>query len=332
MPIVKSKYWFVSLEHLQDPRGAVLRPAGSKAEETDQVIGSGNPLTISLESFFIKESFDRRSGNDLLVRSWTKYGNEPKIEVIHFFKKNVPDRFVGENLGVEHMFAVPDHDERNRVFIELSITEIDQRVNADPGLGNDIRSLASSFGAVFPSVLPFVSTAGRLVSGLKLIFSGNAENRTVFNSALDLYAAGTGETPLRAGAYIFFNEEIEGAIYKLRDLKLTPATNQQNVPEYDYVVVKMVARLIRSGTGEELLVNQQLQAVLSEMDENEKNDAQQQNRRLEFLQDTVRSARQLKDLDYYYRLDRRRRRGRELTPAQEERLDQLEEELRDYIF
>ena len=82
--------WFVSLEHLLDDEGAPLRPIHASTVDTDRLIQDYEALTISLESFCISKQLDRRvDGNDLLVRTWTTYGDEPPIEIVHFFEKNV---------------------------------------------------------------------------------------------------------------------------------------------------------------------------------------------------------------------------------------------------
>ena len=67
-----------------------------------------------------KENHENNSsGNDILVRSWVKYGSEPSAERIHFFHKDVPDEFIGENLPAEHIFFKQDHSENNRLHLIL---------------------------------------------------------------------------------------------------------------------------------------------------------------------------------------------------------------------
>ena len=332
MAIIKSKYWFVSLEELQKAEGAKLRLANSQLLETDQLVETGSPLTISLESFFIKSNHDEgKSGNDLLVRSWIKYGNEPRIETINFFEKDVPNGFVGENLSVEHIFSTRDHDKENRVLLELEINEIDKGLDADKNISDDLKEVANSFGAVFPVILPFVSTASRLLGNLEKLFSKSSENKQVLHISSDLYTQGDGDVSLRCGAYVFFHEEVEGVMYKLRELKLEPVSDQIKQPIHDYVVVKVVPYFVKSGNKDDLLANQQLAAVLSQLDEEEKNDDDKKKRHFEFLQDTVKKAIKIKDLDYYYALLRKRNRSEQLTESQLSRFNEIAEDLRDYI-
>lgn len=70
--------------------------------------------------------------------------------------------------------------------------------------------------------------------------------------------------------HTFFHEEVEGVMYRLRELKLELFPNQNKQPIHDYVVVKIVPNFIKSGNKDDLLANQQLAAVLSQLDEAEK--------------------------------------------------------------
>lgn len=205
MAPIKSKYWFVSIEEFQKTEGAKLRVANSELLKTNQLVETGSPLTISLESSFVKSNHDEgKSGNDLLVRSWIKYGNEPRIETVNFFEKDIPNGFVGENLSVEHIFSTRDYEEENRVLLEVEITEIDKGLDADKNISDDLKEVANSFGAVFTVIFAFVSTASRLLGNLEKLFSRSSENKQIFHSSLDIYGKeGGGEAPLRCGAYIF---------------------------------------------------------------------------------------------------------------------------------
>lgn len=127
--------------------------------------------------------------------------------------------------------------------------------------------------------------------------------------------------------HTFFHEEVEGVMYRLRELKLELFPNQNKQLIHDYVVVKILPNFIKSGNKDDLLANQQLAAVLSQLDEAEN----KKNRHFEFLQDTVRKAIKLKDIDYYYALLRKQNRGEQLTDSQRKRFNEIAEDLRDYI-
>ena len=334
MTLERSKYWFVPLTEVQNQVGADLRPARSQVLEGDRLVREGEAFTVSLESFYVKENFDKQtSGNDLLVRSWLKYGSEPTAERIHFFQKDVPDEFVGENLAAEHIFSKQDHAETNRLLITLEIAEIDKGLRAERSINNTIATVSSTFGAVFPAILPFTGVASDLANLLDKLSRLGDKNTQVFRSALDLYGRESFETPLRYGAYVFFNAEVQAVMYKLLDFKLQPVSKQLRgqKPLHDYMVIKIVPGIIHSGDSSELLINQQLASVLSHLDENAKHDEAKRQEHFKFLQDTIKSANNMQELDYFYRLRLKQKLGEKLTETQRERFLIIAEKLQKYI-
>lgn len=334
MTLEKSKYWFVPLAEIQRDEGAELRPARSKVLEGDRLVEEGEAFTVSLESFYVRENHENNRGsNDILVRSWVKYGSEPTAERIHFFQKDIPDEFVGENLPAEHILSKQDHLENNRLHLTLEITEIDKGLKTTQSTGETISNISGTFGAVFPAILPFVGAASNLIELLNNISEKADKNTQVFRCSLDLYAQNSFETPLRYGAYVFFNEEVQAVMYKLHDLKLKPTSEQLKGknPLHDYVVVKIVPGIIHSGNSSELLVNQQIASVLSQLDDREKNDASQRQKHFKFLQETIESANNMRELDYFRRLKLRKKIGEELTDSQLKRYQEIAEKLHQYI-
>jgi hypothetical protein len=256
-----SQCWFVPLDHLLQQGGAFLRRADAPLATTDQPIQSGSPFTISLETFHISKKLDRRvGGNDLLVRSWTAYGDQPPVEIVHFFRKNVGENFIGENLAVEHMFAAQSYSDTT-IRINVEILEVD----GDSSIERELKIAASFLGAVFPAVLPFTSIATSLYENLKglfdnphdLAFSGSLELNSSNGRDLEL-----GQIPFRSGAYILLGDAIEGNLYKLRDFRLEPAVANQSSTALDYVVIKIVPKVINSLNPDDLLTNQNLATAL----------------------------------------------------------------------
>ena len=261
-----SKTWFVSLEHLLQEGGAPLRRADSLILDTDQCVQPYSPLTISLESFCIFKQLDRRThGNDLLVRSWTTFGEEPPVEIIHFFEKNVNKGEPKDNLAVEHMFVSDSYMHQN-IEIDLQILDVD----GTDSLVQDIQSVAHLLGAVFPAVLPFTSVASSLYSNLKRVFRNPHD--LAFSGSIKLYDKQLSQQskqliPLRCGAYILFNQEVQGQKYKLRELKLEAVHHDSGFIFDDYMVFKVVPKVINSLNSEDLLANQRLAASLLKKDD-----------------------------------------------------------------
>ncbi len=261
MPTLTSKTWFVSLEHLLQDNGAPLRPANAKILSTDQCIVPYSPFTVSLESFCIVRQLDRKtSGNDLLVRSWTTYGHDPPVEIAHFFQKNVKLGEPKDNLAVEHMFTSKSYGNQS-IDLDVQILEVD----GHSSIAQDLKAVAHVLGAVFPPILPFTSLASTLHSNLKHLFENPHD--VAFSGSCKLYdeavsRRSTHLIPLRCGAYVLFNQEVEGDRYKLRELKLEPVdTNAVSVSD-DYVVIKIIPKIVNSLNSEDLLANQALAASL----------------------------------------------------------------------
>ena len=276
--INRSSHWFVPLADLNNPRGSVLRRADSSLEESDQLIEEGGDFTISLESFSVQGAHDRQSDNDLLVRSWVKYGNEPRAEVINFFGINIPSRTVIDDLQSEHIFAKQDYSEENRVHLELEIFEVDRDISDDRSIISGLSDVAGELGAAFVQLAPFTTIAATVLKGIDRIRSFRDKDKRIFRSSFDLYRKGSsGETPLRCGAYVLFNEPegaakaVEGVQYKLRGLRLERAApSQAEVPiADDYIVIKIEPEIVHSGGSEDLLANQQLAVVLGNLEAEE---------------------------------------------------------------
>ena len=294
--LARSKQWFVPFKKLQDEFGVQLnRRADSKALEFDDLVKEGDAFTITLESFSIRKNYDDgKSGNDLLVRSWVRNGNEPTAERIHFFRKDVPEKSVHENLESEHILAIQDYNSNNRLWLSIGITEVDKGLTNDDSLSDTIRGVAQSFGAVFPTILPFSGIASNLIQLLKKVGEDSKKNIEVFRSQIDLYHKSAAEGTLRYGAYVFFNEDVQGAQYKLRDYKLELAANEHGREIlHDYAVVKIVPGVVNSGNSDELLDNQQLATARSKIDSPE---------HLDSLRRIIKYARERQELERYYNL------------------------------
>lgn len=335
-----SKYWFVSLENLLRDGGVQLRRADSPILESDRLMERGSPFTISLESFHVAKKLDRKTGgNDLLVRSWTVDGSEPPVEIVHFFRKNVGENFIGENLAVEHMFA--DQSYNNETLeIALQILEVDGHSNIE----RDIKAVAQFLGAVFPTILPFTSIASGLYASFKDIFKNHHD--LAFSASLELHGEATyrpnqGYIPFRCGAYIFFENDVDGSMYKLRNLKVEPIVINQSSTALDYMVVKVIPKFINSLNSEDLLANQRLAASLFQANAQREfvipeailKKMEQKVASFKLLQDIIRKAKYLEDLAEYYKL--RKLQEAAVDPGsikkhldQEERLQSIATELK----
>jgi hypothetical protein len=337
MPENRSKHWFVAAADLSNPNGASLRRSDAEILDTDQLIPDGGTFTVSLESFYIHEAHDNDgTGNDILIRTQVRYGNEPRMDVINFFGADIPAGSVNDNLEYEHIFARQDHVSEARLWLAIEIQEIDKGLARDTSILHSFGQVYRDFGGIFATMIPFANIALPMVQRLQKLSRERLQNKLIFSSELDLYAreASAGEAPLRCGAYVFFKSEVEAVQYKLRGLKLErSAPSQLNVPILDdYVVIKVVPTLVKStDSSDGLLQNQQVATILSQMDQGENAYESRRKEYLTYLQNVVQSSQKLDSLDYFYRLKRQQSMGMELNEAQKSRFFELADKLNRYI-
>ena len=332
--------WFVpwselsNLDNITKPDYGNLRKVDSELLESDRFVGEGEPFSITLESHFVKTAHDSDSKNDILVRSSVRYGDEPKVETLHFFKQNVALGQFEENFEHEHIFARKEFSQESRVWLSLEILEIDRGLSRDEDLSSALNKMHGKFGAIFPALIPFASVAGaasRAIQTLTKFQRSLAENQTILKNEIDLYAkdlAG-GDAPLRCGAYILFKKEVQGIKYRLGSgFKLRPrALRDKNEPiQDDYAVIQIAPGFINSGkSSEDLLKNQLVATVVSELN----TDVEESKRtaHFEFIENLVDEAAHFKDISYFREMENKLAFGGTLTPSQQEKMASIKTRL-----
>lgn len=329
-----SAAWFVPLRALDTPKGAALQRAAGKPDANDTLVEDGGSFTITLETFCITGQHDDGSGNDLLVRSRTKYGRAPLTETINFFGIDIPAGQVQENLISEYIFAQDIYDGRDRVYLDIDITEIDKGLARKGSPIDSFNALKADFGAIFPTLFPFSSIAVEAISTLeKMLTRRGDKNEIIFQNALDFSLVGAeGEARLRCGAYVLFNRPVEAVQYRLRELKLeyfTPSQQGQMVRD-DYVVIKIVPALINTGQADQLMQNQQLALVLSHANQQQADIGDRLAQRT-FLQEFVQDAQKTREVKQFLTLKDILDAGLDLSPQQRETYLRLAKNLRGII-
>lgn len=317
-------HWFVPLNELDATAGAPLRPADLKPAAAEQLADQGDSLLITMESLLIVKKYDSKSDNDLLVRSRVKYGNERMVEAINFFENDVPAGAVRNNLLCEYIYARKQYSKLDRIHLEVEVMELPGDISLNKDISKGLSVIKSAFGAVLSSFLPF---GGVAFDVMKKVNTVRSDKRRIFSSALDLYGeGGEGEARLRYGAYIFFQEPVDGRNYRLQNLQVIPHTSEESVP-YDYIVVKVVPNPIRVGSNEELaLNNQKLGAVLGTADGQMDNNAHHPNFG-QFVSDTDK----LRKLALFFSLQKRKDTQETLDTQQASLYQKLSQELREFV-
>ncbi|ESA36870.1 hypothetical protein N836_04745 [Leptolyngbya sp. Heron Island J] len=320
-------HWFVPLNELDAERGAPLRPADMKPADDDPLAKEEDSFLVTLESLLIVEKHDRKSNNDLLVRSRLKYGNAPVVEAINLFANDVPAGIVISNLLCEYIYGQENYSKLDRVHLEIEVMELPGKISLNGKIGKGLRVIKNTFGMVLSSLVPF---GGIAYDVIKDVNTFRKQSDRIFFSNLDLYGVGgEGEARLRYGAYIFFKTLVDGAKFKLHKLQLKPlvADDPTRPVPHDYVVVKVVPIPIRVGSNEALaLKHQKVATVLSTMEGQ--------------LDDTVRppkfdtasaDAQKLRNLALLYSLQKRKAARETLDEAQTQLYQKLQQELQAFI-
>ena len=363
MPTHTSHYWFVPRRQLFVPRGGklhdglLLRRADSAIlPGMDQVVEQGHSFSILLKSVHIVDNHDRDNDthNDLLVRSVVRYGSEPEMELVHFFQPEVPPQAViqGSEIAAPHVLAKPSHNIDDRVWLNLQVIDVDSRKLKKVAhiLRSDrIRAIAQlTGGALFPGTLPFmhsmISDAVPIFKSLQAILGDKDD--LILDRRLDFLSQESGETPFRYGAYVFFQDEVEGEPYRLREFTVTSETTA--VP--GYLVIEVIPEVVSPiipqegadpegvDTGQigaeqterdDILVLQRLAAGLRFPDEDDQN-PRQQNRRFQYLQRLFKKSAQLDQILGYRQLKHLSQAG-VLNPRFSKRLHDLESTASRYL-
>lgn len=127
--------WFIAWAELSDldnrdkPDNGKLRKVDTDIRDSDLFVEEGSPFTVSLESFYVPEQQDANDKNDILVRSFFKYGNEPRLETIHFFEKDTEANAFRENFEHEHIYVRKAFSKEARVWLTIQLLEIDRGLN-----------------------------------------------------------------------------------------------------------------------------------------------------------------------------------------------------------
>ncbi len=323
-----SRHWFVPLDQLDAEAGATLTPANGAPTAADPVAQRGDAFLVTLESVLIVEKHDKGSNNDLLVRSRLKYGKNDIVEAINFFANDVPPGEVQTNLLCEHIYTHKRYGKQNRIHLELEVMELPGDISLNKNIGRGLNTVKNAFGLVLSSLLPF---GGVAFSAMEKLNGVRSKKRCIFLSALDLYGeGGEGEARLRYGAYVFFNEPVDGSLYRLHQLQLrhaAPDATGSPIP-HDYLVVKIVPNAIRVGSDEELVLhNQELATALGTID----GQLDKTGQHPRFTEGVIPDIDLLRRLALFYRLQKQKAVKGVLDEAQNQLHEKLLQELKNFL-
>lgn len=337
--------WFIAWAELSDldnrdkPDNGKLRKVDTDIRDSDLFVEEGSPFTVSLESFYVPEQQDANDKNDILVRSFFKYGNEPRLETIHFFEKDTEANAFRENFEHEHIYVRKAFSKEARVWLTIQLLEIDRGLNQGGSLTQALKTMHGGFGAIFPAMLPFapvIGLASNMVGKFIQLKDAAQRNEPILENTIDFYnqnLAG-GDAPLRYGAYVLFNKPVEGVQYRLGSgfkLRHWVAADVNRPVQYPYVVIKVTPGVVESGQdAKQLLTNQQIATVVSELD-NEETEQKRRTEHYQFLENMVTAAGNFKDLSYFKKLMDKKGLGIKLSEGEVNQLLDIKQRLGNLI-
>ena len=347
----KSKYWFVPRKNLFVSRkearsfdGAELQLANSPVIEGDRKpVEVGSPFTVLLKSFYVTKDVDPESNNDLLVRSWSKYGESPQIETVHFIRRNVPEKEIikKKSLVAEHILSKQSYQDQNLVWLKLQIVDIEGKKIKDEieEIQETFQVIAKKFGGVFPglSSLPgMFSFAEKKVASIAEKFDevrnaiGGEKDRNIYEESLDLCSIDSGETPFCYGTYIIFDSEVNGSKYRLKEYELHAQNSSELIHQYAIfeVIPEVTNPHLPESEQEDIILNQHL-ASGSLLSVEDGDDNSQQIKRFEHLQGLMKKAIQFDEVLELKELERLK--VSSLTESKKRRLQKLSRKVGKYI-
>ncbi|MEL6222441.1 MAG: hypothetical protein AAFR31_07350 [Cyanobacteria bacterium J06627_8] len=324
----------VSKEDTMYVGSSIKRASSNVDHDVDTMVRDGDAFTVLLKSFYVTQDKDK-GDNDILVRSWARYGSDPHTEVAHFFKEDIPvPYFSAHDVQAEHIVSADTYLSGNRVWIRLQISEVDgKRVHQISSfVEQNLATAVSALGAIFPNTLPFIGNISThaldLLSDLKHLISNKSD--VILDEALDFLSVNTGETPLRYGAYIFFQRAVDGGNYLLNSFQVHSNSTAESEPIPDYVVIEIIPGVINPSSRTTIALNQSLAKGLLPVDDTQAAQIEK-DERLRYLQKLMKQAKMADDLKEYYGLMTRELSGVVLNELQRKRYQALTVKLGDYI-
>jgi hypothetical protein len=264
---------------------------------------AAQPFTVSILALVVAVDLDgfMRGDNDILVLSRSSLGEEPLVERIHFFEEEIPKGRPIQNILAENIFLSEDYNGTDKFWLEIEVLEIDADTGERKAALKAFQSLASTAGAVFPTVLPYAFGASAAVGIIEKLAAALEKNQRVFPNPLRfaMYPGPPrlGRAPFQNGTYVAFAQPQNPAGFKLLPSGLlTPSKELSDVSYlvFDVAPVRQVSP--------KFITNQKVATLLTQM---QQGNPQSALATIDFLTDTLTQYSNFKKLNRYMELSSR---------------------------
>ena len=259
---------------------------------------AAKPFSASVVSTVVAEDLDGifRGKNDILILTRSSLGQQPLIERIHFFEKEIDKGQPITNLFSNSAFVSDDYNGNDRLYLELNILEIDTDMGERKAANSAFQSLAATAGAVFPAIVPYAFATSAAVGLVEKLVSALEKDTNVIKIPISFYPGRQkkGYTPFQEGTYVVFAKPQKPDGIVLDDSGLLQSEN--DISDLSYAVFDVYTE---KRVSPDFVISQKLATLLTQLRDGNKNTARNS---IEFVEETLQGYSNFKKLERYIEL------------------------------
>ncbi len=277
--------------------------------EWTRAVSDASPFSVSVVSAVVAEDLEGlfRGGNDILILTRSSLGQQPLVERIHFFEKDIEKGYPIKNLFANSVFVCDDYNGIDRLYVELNVIEIDTDTGERKATVRAFQSLAATAGAIFPAMIPYTFAASAAVGVAEKLVSALEKDTNVIKVPVSFYPGRQrkGYIPFQEGTYVVFAmpQNPEGII--LDDSGLL--RSEKDISDLSYVVFDVYTE---KRISPEFVISQKLATLLTQLRDGKKYTAK---RTIEFIEETIDGYSNFKKLERYLELKSKHDRSEQET-------------------
>jgi hypothetical protein len=269
-----------------------------KYYEWTKPVVAARPFSATLVSAVVAEDLDGifRGENDILITTRTSLGQQPLVERIHFFEKEIEKGQPITNLFSNSVFVSDDYNGNDRLYIELNIIEVDSDMGERKAATSAFQSLATTAGAVFPAIVPYALATSAAVGVVEKLMTALEKDKNVIKIPIALYPGRQrrGYTPLQEGTYVVFANPQNPEGIALGNSGLLQA--DKDISDLSYSVFDIYTEKRVSPA---FVTSQKLATLLTQLRDGSKNSAKSS---IAFVEETITGYSNFSKLERYMEL------------------------------
>ena len=237
-----------------------------------------------------------RGKNDVLILSKSSLGEQPLVERINFFEREIDKGQPIQNLLSNTVYVCEDYNGSGRLWLELNVLEIDTSTGERKSAINAFQSLAATSGAVFPALLPYAMASSTVVKVVEKLFSALEKNTQVVRIPISFYPGKEkrGYAPFQEGTYVVFAIPQQPEKFTVADNCLLES--EEDISDVSYTVFDIFPE---ERVSPEFVQTQKIATLLTQIRSGNQNTTKSS---LEFLTETLEGYSNYRKLQRYLEL------------------------------